>query len=76
MSAMKMSGGQVPRLWNCVQTLPQNPRTEIHELFGNSFLQSPIGGPEVVVLQAPGYGGDVIKGALAIGIARFTVTPM
>jgi hypothetical protein len=30
-----------------------------------------------VVLQAPGYGGDVIGGgSLAIGITRLTVTPL
>jgi len=36
--------------------------------FWKLLLASPIGGQEVVLLRAPGYGGDVTRGTLAIGI--------
>ncbi len=52
------------------QLLPRSPRTKIHGLVPElrytdkleTLLASPPGGPEGVVLQAPGYGGDVIEG--------------
>ncbi len=56
------------------QQLPQSPITEILRACWNLTLASPELGPEEQYYQVLGYGRDVNRWALEIGISCITVT--